>query len=71
MDIARRTAFKGLLAASALPLFNIGYAGFGEGRARQLSKGAKTRIAIIGCGDWGRTLLIRAGHTYRKGWEVA
>ena len=61
MHITRRTMFKRVAAASTLPLFNVGCAGFGEGRARQLSKGAKTRIAIIGCGDWGRTLLNRAG----------
>ncbi len=61
MDTKRRTIVKGLLAAGALPLFNIGCAGFGAGRARQIAKGAKVRIAIVGCGDWGRTLLNRAG----------
>ena len=61
MDMTRRTAIRGMAAAGALPLFNIGCAGFGRGRARQLAGGAKIRIAIIGCGDWGRTLLNRAG----------
>ena len=61
MGANRRTIVKGLLAAGALPLFNIGCAGFGQGRARQIAKGAKIRIAIVGCGDWGRTLLNRAG----------
>ena len=51
----------GLLAAGAMPMFNIGCAGFGRGRAAQLAGGGKIRIAIIGCGDWGRTLLNRAG----------
>ena len=46
MDTSRRTIVKGLLAAGALPLFNIGCAGFGAGRARQIAKGAKVRIAI-------------------------
>ena len=59
--MTRRAAFKSLVAAGTLPLFNVGCAGFGESRARKLAKGAKTRIAIIGCGDWGRALLSRAG----------
>ena len=50
MNIARRTVFKGLAATSALPLFNIGCAGFGTGRARQIAKGRKIRVALIGCG---------------------
>ena len=61
MNATRRNLCKGLLAIGAMPVFNIGCAGFGESRARQLAKGAKTRIAIIGCGDWGRALLTRAG----------
>ena len=36
MDISRRTVFKGLAATSALPLFNMGCAGFGASRARQI-----------------------------------
>ena len=50
MDITRRTVFKGLAAASSLPLFNIGCAGFGASRARQIAKGSKIRVALIGCG---------------------
>ena len=61
MNTTRRTLVKGMLAAGALPMFNIGCAGFGQGRARQIAKGAKIRIAIIGSGSWGQTLLNRAG----------
>ena len=50
MDITRRTVFKGLAAASSLSLFNIGCAGFGTSRARQIANGAKIRVALIGCG---------------------
>ncbi len=50
MKVTRRVAFKGLLATSTLPLFNIGCAGFGMSRARQIAKGAKIRVALIGCG---------------------
>ena len=42
-------------------MFNVGCAGFGQERAQQIAKGATARIAIVGCGDWGRTLLNRAG----------
>ena len=60
----RRDFIKSTLAlgaAGSLPLFNIGCAGFGLSRARQVAMGSKVCIAIIGCGDWGRTLLNRAG----------
>ena len=50
MKVTRRVVFKGLLATSSLPLFNIGCAGFGMSRARQIAKGAKIRVALIGCG---------------------
>ena len=50
MKITRRTAFKGLAALGALPLFNIGCANFGMSRSRQIAKGAKIRVALIGCG---------------------
>ena len=60
MNTSRRTFIAGM-AAGTLPLFNIGYAAFGQGRRAQLAAGAKIRIAIVGCGDWGRTLLTRAG----------
>ena len=59
MKISRREFLKGSAASACL--FNIGCAGFGQGRRAQLAKGAKIRIAIVGCGDWGRTLLTRAG----------
>ncbi len=58
LPLSRRTVLQGL---AALPLFNIGCAGFGLTRARQIASGAKVRIAIIGCGDWGGTLMKRAG----------
>ncbi|MBQ6338612.1 MAG: Gfo/Idh/MocA family oxidoreductase [Kiritimatiellae bacterium] len=61
MITSRRTFLAGAAAVGALPLFNIGCAGFGQGRRAQLAQGAKIRIAIVGCGDWGRTLLTRAG----------
>ena len=57
----RRNFVKSALVAGTLPLFNIGCAGFGQDRTRQIAKGAKVRMAIVGCGDWGRTLLNRAG----------
>ena len=57
VNATRRNLCKGLLAMGAMPVFNMGCAGFGESRARQLAKGSKTRIAIIGCGDWGRLWL--------------
>ena len=60
MNTSRRTFLTGM-AAGTLSLFNVGYAAFGQGRKAQLAAGAKIRIAIIGCGDWGRTLLTRAG----------
>ena len=41
----------GLAAAGALPLFNIGCANFGLSRARQIAKGDKIRVALIGCGQ--------------------
>ena len=50
MDVTRRNVFKGLAAAASLPLFNIGCAGFGTSRSRQIAKGAKVRVALIGCG---------------------
>lgn len=60
MNTSRRTFIAGM-AAGAMPLFNIGCAAFGQGRKAQLAAGAKIRIAIVGCGDWGQTLLTRAG----------
>ena len=46
-----RRNFIGIgLAAGAMPLFNIGCAGFGTSRARQIASGAKIRLGLIGCG---------------------
>ena len=45
MDTTRRSVFKGMIAAGTLPIFNIGCAGFGLSRARQIANGAKIRIA--------------------------
>ena len=61
MDLSRKAFLHGIGASGALSLFNIGCAGFGDSRRAQLAKGGKIRIAIVGCGDWGRTLLNRAG----------
>ena len=57
MNINRRDLFKGMVAASALPLFNVGCAGFGLSRERQIARGAKIRVALIGCGAQGRQII--------------
>ena len=57
MSIARRTVFKGLAATLVLPLFNIGCANFGMSRARQIAKGRKIRVALIGCGLQTRMMI--------------
>ena len=57
MNISRRTVFKGMVAAGALPLFNIGCAGFGVSRARQIAQGRKIRVALIGCGVQTRMMI--------------
>ncbi|MBO7721459.1 MAG: Gfo/Idh/MocA family oxidoreductase [Kiritimatiellae bacterium] len=44
-------------AAGALPIFNIGCAGFGCSRGRQIAKGAKIRVALLGCG-WQTHAMI-------------
>ena len=41
--VSRRSFLAGAAASGALPLFNIGCAGFGQGRARQIAQGAKIR----------------------------
>ena len=46
----RRDFLKMSAFAGALPLFNIGCAGFGLSRARQIAGGRKIRVALIGCG---------------------
>ena len=58
MEMNRRHFIK---AIGATAIFNIGCTGFGSSRSRQLADGTKVRIAIIGCGNWGQTLLRRAG----------
>lgn len=55
--VSRRSFLAGAAASGALPLFNIGCAGFGQGRARQIAQGAKIRVALIGCGARMRTLV--------------
>ena len=61
MNTNRRSFLVGAGALGAMPLFNIGGVAFGMERKAQLAAGAKIRIAIVGCGDWGRTLLNRSG----------
>jgi hypothetical protein len=39
MNTSRRTFLTGM-AAGTLPLFNVGYAAFGQGRKAQLATGA-------------------------------
>lgn len=63
--IDRRSFVKGMAAVSALPFLATGCRRFGLSREAQLAGGAPVRIAIIGCGDWGRTLLNRAGASDR------
>ena len=46
----RRQFIAATAAGLSLPLFNIGCAGFGADRPRQLAQGAKIRLALIGCG---------------------
>ena len=46
----RREFLGSAAAAGTLSLFNIGCAGFGASRGRQLAAGAKLRVALIGCG---------------------
>ena len=46
----RRDFLKASALAGAMPLFNIGCAGFGLSRTRQVAQGAKIRVALIGCG---------------------
>ena len=53
----RRTFCKGMALAGAMPLFNIGCAGFGLSRTRQVANGAKIRVALIGCGLQTRAMI--------------
>ena len=57
MNVNRRNLFKGMVAASALPLFNVGCAGFGLSRERRIAQGAKIRVALIGCGLQTRCMI--------------
>ena len=57
MFVNRRNFLAGMAAAGTLPLFNIGCAGFGQGRARQIANGSKIRVALIGCGIQARTII--------------
>ena len=53
----RKEFIKLATGTAALPLFNIGCAGFGQGRARQVAAGSPIRVALIGCGLRGRDLM--------------
>ncbi|MBR1588647.1 MAG: hypothetical protein IJ658_10020 [Kiritimatiellae bacterium] len=55
MRIQRREFPKASVASACL--FNIGCAGFGQGRRAQLAKGAKMRVALIGCGGQARVII--------------
>ena len=46
----RRDFLNACLMAGSASVFNIGCAGFGRCRARQIADGAKIRIGLIGCG---------------------
>ena len=50
MKTSRRRFLAGIGAAGALPLFHVGCANFGLSRARQIAKGDRIRVALIGCG---------------------
>ncbi len=56
----RRREFIGA-AACALPLFNIGCAGFGRSRARCVAAGDRIRVGLIGCGAQMTGLIRRMG----------
>ena len=54
----RRDFLKASAFAGALPLFNIGCTTvFGLSRSRQIAKGAKIRVALIGCGLQTRMMI--------------
>ena len=54
----RKSFLRMAAGVAAMPLFNIGCAGFGQGRARQIAKGAKIRVALIGCGFRMREMIL-------------
>jgi len=58
---SRRSFLVGAAATGAFPLFNVGCAGFGRGRARQIAQGARIRVALIGCGCQMGGLIRRMG----------
>ena len=51
-----RKTFLQLAAGAAA--FNIGGFAFGQSRPRQIAKGAKIRVALIGCGGRLRSVLV-------------
>ena len=57
MIMKRRDFLKSFAASSALPVFNIGCAGFGFARARQIAHGAKIRVGLVGCGIEARVII--------------
>ena len=46
-------------AVAAMPVFNIGCAGFGQSRCRRIAAGDKIRVALIGCGKRMGVLLTK------------
>ena len=53
----RRDFLKVSALAGAMPLFNIGCANFGLSRARQIARGDRIRVALIGCGLQTRCMI--------------
>ena len=57
MKLNRREFFTGAVAAATFPSFNLGCASFGMSRARQIARGAKIRVGLIGCGLQTRAMI--------------
>ena len=57
MNISRRSFLGGATAAASFSVFNIGCANFGWSRARQIRRGAKIRVALLGCGHQTRNMI--------------
>ena len=53
----RRDFLKASAIAGAMPLFHIGCANFGLSRNRQIARGDKIRVALIGCGLQTRCMI--------------
>ena len=53
----RRDFIKATAFAGTLPFFHIGCANFGLSRNRQIAKGDKIRVALIGCGIQTRCMI--------------